>query len=208
MWPLIQTPLACKSVTSVLIENCLARIIGAAVRRAACPRLFMPDFSFPRRMALASALLLPITVFAQSAAPVAVQDAWARVTVAGQQAGGVFMRMQATEPLRLVGGSSPVAGAVEIHEMKLEGDVMRMRPLRELALPAGKAVELRPGGLHVMLQDLKAPLLAGSQVPLTLVFRDARGAERKLELQVPVSLRPPGPAGGMRHDAHGPMHKH
>ncbi len=168
----------------------------------------MFEFSFPRRMALASALLLPITSFAQGAAPVVVQDAWARVSVVGQQAGGVFMRLQATEPLRLVGGSTPAAGQVEIHEMKLEGDVMRMRQLRELALPTGKAVELRPGGLHMMLQDLKAPLLAGSQVPLTLVFRDARGAERKLEVQVPVALRAPGPAGGMRSDTPEPMHKH
>ena len=167
----------------------------------------MFDFSFPRRMALASALLLPITSFSQGAAPVAVQDAWARVSVTGQQATGAFMRIQASEPLRLVGASTPVAGEVEIHEMKLEGDVMRMRPLRELALPAGKAVELRPGGLHMMLQDLKAPLVAGTSVPLTLVFRDARGAERKLEVQVPVSLRAPGPAGGLRSDAPEPMHK-
>lgn len=167
----------------------------------------MIDFSLPRRMALATALLLPLTSFAQGAAPVQVQDAWARVSVAGQQATGAFMRLQASEPLRLVGASSPVAGEVEIHEMKLEGDVMRMRPLRELALPAGKAVELRPGGLHIMLLDLKAPLVAGSSVPLTLVFRDARGAERKLEVQVAVSLRAPGPAGGMRGDAHAPMHK-
>ncbi len=167
----------------------------------------MFEFSFPRRMALASALLLPAASFAQGAAPVAVQDAWARVSVVGQQASGVFMRLHATEPLRLVAASTTVAGEVEIHEMKLEGDVMRMRLLRELVLPAGKAVELRPGGLHMMLQDLKAPLAAGSRVPLTLVFLDARGAERRLEVQVPVSLRAPGPAGGMRNDAHEPIHK-
>jgi copper(I)-binding protein len=158
----------------------------------------MFEFSFPRQIALASMLLVPAISFAQGKVPVQVHDAWARVSVTGQQSTGAFMRLQAAEPLRLVGGSSPVAGEVEIHEMKLEGDVMRMRPVRELELPAGKPVELRPGGLHMMLQDLKAPLVAGSRVPLTLVFRDARGAEHKLDLQVPVSMRAPAPAGGAR----------
>jgi len=131
-------------------------------------------------------------------APVKVTDAWARVSVAGQSASGAFMRLQASEPLSLVGGRSPAAGHVEVHEMRMDGDVMRMRALSALQLPAGKSVELRPGGLHVMLMDLKAPLAAGSTVPLTLVFRDARGGERSLALQVPVLAHAPGAAGGMR----------
>jgi len=90
-----------------------------------------------------------------------------------------------------------------VHEMKMEGDVMKMRAVPALDLPAGKAVDLKPGGFHVMLMDLKAPLAKGSTVPLTLVFKDAKGAESKLQLQVPVAAQAPGaPAGhgaGMQH---------
>jgi periplasmic copper chaperone A len=151
-------------------------------------------------------------VFAQPPAlpaPVLVSDAWARVSVPGQTASGAFMRLQAAEPLSLVGGRSPAAGHVEVHEMRMDGDVMRMRALPALELPAGRPVELGPGGLHVMLMDLKAPLAAGSTVPLTLVFRDARGAERSLDLQVPVLARAPA-GGGMRvAPAHGHgTHRH
>jgi periplasmic copper chaperone A len=143
-------------------------------------------------------------------APVQVTGAWARVSVAGQNASGAFMRLEAAEPLALVGGRSPVAGRVEVHEMRMDGDVMRMRALPRLDLPAGKAVELRPGGLHLMLTDLAAPLAAGSTIAVTLLFRDARGAERGLELQLPVSAQAPGAAGGMRvapHQGHG-AHRH
>ncbi len=154
-----------------------------------------------RRPALVLALaLLAGPSFAQSPAtvPVQVQDAWARVSVPGQNASGAFMRLQSSEPLSLVGGHSPAAGHVEVHEMRMDGDVMRMRALPALELPAGKPVALRPGGLHLMLMDLKAPLTAGSTLPLTLVFRDARGAERTLELQVPVAAQAPGAAGAAR----------
>ncbi|AEG94756.1 copper chaperone PCu(A)C [Ramlibacter tataouinensis] len=129
---------------------------------------------------------------------VQVDGAWARTSVQGQRGSGAFMRLTAREPLTLVGASSPAAGVTEVHEMKLEGDVMRMRAIPALELPAGRPVELRPGGYHLMLLDLKAPLQQGTTVPISLVFRDAKGAERKLDLQVPVSARAPSPAGGMR----------
>jgi hypothetical protein len=95
--------------------------------------------------------------------------------------------------------------------MKMEGDVMRMRALDGLDLPAGQTVELKPGGLHLMFQQLKAPLQEGTQVPVTLVFQDAQGAESRLHLQVPVQrMAPKGgeaaghgghamPAGGHQH---------
>ena len=161
------------------------------------------------RLALAPlALLCAAAALAQSTAPlVQVEDAWARASVAGQKASGAFMRLTAREPLSLVGGSSPVAGAVEVHEMKLDGDVMRMRALPSLDLPAGKAVEFKPGGYHLMLQDLKAPLQRDTQVPVTLLLREAQGAERKLELQLPVRAAAPsaGSATKMDHSHH---HKH
>ena len=85
----------------------------------------------------------------------------------------------------------PQAGVVEIHEMAMDGNVMKMRALANgLELPAGKTVELKPGGYHVMMMDLKAALPKDSTVPLTLVFKDAKGAESRLELKVPVATAP------------------
>ena len=113
---------------------------------------------------LASALLTGV-VQAQGHAPVAVEGAWARASVPGQMASGAFMRLTSPEATRLVRAESPVAGVVEVHEMKMEGDIMKMRALPGLDLPAGQAVELKPGGYHVMLMDLKAPLAKGAWRP-------------------------------------------
>jgi len=118
---------------------------------------------------------------------VKVEGAWARASVQGQKATGAFMVLTSPEGARLVGASTPAANVAEVHEMVMEGDVMKMRAVSGgLELPAGKPVELKPGGYHIMLIDLKAPLVAGGTVPLTLVLRDAKGAEVKQELQVPV----------------------
>ena len=144
-------------------------------------------------------------LFAQaaSAQTVDVQGAWARATVPGQKATGAFMKLTSKDGTKLVSVSTPAAGVSEVHEMKMDGDVMKMRAVPSLELPAGKAVELKPGGYHVMLMDLKAPLAKGATVPLTLVFKDAQGAESQMQLQVPVSVQAPGAAGahgmGMKH---------
>ena len=117
-----------------------------------------------------------------------VKDAWVRTSVPGQQATGAFMKITARDGSRLVAASSPVAGVTEVHEMKMDGGIMKMRALENgLELPAGKTVELKPGGFHVMLMDLKSALPKGGTVPLTLVFKDAKGAETKLELKLPVA---------------------
>ncbi|MES2953892.1 MAG: copper chaperone PCu(A)C [Pseudomonadota bacterium] len=147
-------------------------------------------------LALASA-------FAQ-AQTLEVKDAWVRTAVPGQSGTGAFMAITAKDGAKLVGASSPVAGVAEVHEMKMEGDVMRMRAVPALDLPAGKTVQLKPGGYHVMLMELKQALPKGSTVPLTLTFRDARGQERKLELKLPVAATAPGAAmpghaGGHKH---------
>jgi copper(I)-binding protein len=139
--------------------------------------------------------------FAQGAAPVAVEGAWARSTVPGQDSSGAYMTLTAREPLTLVGASTPAAGIVEIHEMKMEGDVMKMRAAETLALAPGKPLKLGPGGYHLMLMDLKAPFRAGTQIALTLRFRDARGAERQLPVSVPVTAGAPAPM-------HMPSHTH
>ena len=148
---------------------------------------------------------LASTSWAQ-AQTVEVQNAWARATVQGQKASGAFMTLTAQTPGRLVSVSSPVAGVAEVHEMKMEGDVMKMRALTNgLELPAGKPVEFKPGGYHVMLMDLKLPLQKDTTIPVTLVFKDAKGVETKKELKLPVSQT--APAGAAAAPAHG-AHKH
>ena len=131
---------------------------------------------------------------------VEVKDAWVRTSVQGQMATGAFMKITARENTRLVSVSRPVAGVAEVHEMKMDGDIMKMRAVvGGLDLPAGKAVALTPGGYHVMLMDLKAALPKDSTVPLTLVFKDARGVESRLELKLPVATAAPAGAGDAAH---------
>ena len=159
-----------------------------------------------RTTALLATLAASATAFAQAAA-VQVEGAWARASVPGQKATGAFMRLTAPQGARLVRAESPAAGLAEVHEMKMEGDIMKMRAVPALELPAGKTVELKPGGYHVMLLDLKAPLPKDSTVPLTLVFQDAKGAESRLDLTVPVGTAAPGASGAAQgHGEH--QHKH
>ena len=140
-------------------------------------------------------------------ADVVVKDAWVRTTVPGQKGTGAFMSLTAKSDLRLVGVSSPVAGVAEVHEMTMSGDVMHMRAVSGVDLPAGKAVALQPGGFHVMLLDLKTALPKNATVPLTLLFKDAKGVESKDELTVPVATTAPNAApGGAAMPAN--QHKH
>ena len=140
------------------------------------------------------ALAALMAAFASASAvaqSIEVKDPWVRAAVPGQTGTGAFMKITAKDGSRLVSASSPVAGVTEVHEMKMEGNIMKMRALESgLELPAGKTVELKPGGYHVMLMDLKGPLAKDSTVPLTLVFKDAKGAESRIELKVPVSTAP------------------
>jgi periplasmic copper chaperone A len=140
-----------------------------------------------------SALACSGTLAKDNAEQVLVKDAWVRTSVQGQKATGAFMTLTAKDGAKLISASTPVAGVAEVHEMKMDGDIMRMRAVTGgLDLPAGKSVELKPGGYHVMLMDLKAALPKDSTVPLTLVFKDAKGLESKLELKVPVATMAPG----------------
>lgn len=158
---------------------------------------------------IASLLALTSSAWAQApAANVEVKDAWVRATVAQQKATGAFMQLTAKVDTRLVAVKSPVAGVVEVHEMAMEKDVMKMRALTAgLSLPAGKPVELKPGSYHVMLMDLKGPVKAGDVVPVTLVFEGQDGKRETLEVK--ATARPLGGAGGAAPAAadHG-KHKH
>jgi periplasmic copper chaperone A len=127
------------------------------------------------------------------AAQVRVDGAWARPTVPGQQAGGGYLALTSPVADRLVGGSTTAAQRLELHTMSMQGDVMQMRQIEAIELPAGRKVELKPGGLHVMFIGLAKPLTLGSKVPVTLRFEKA--GEVKVEFE--VAQRPV--AGEHRH---------
>ncbi len=146
---------------------------------------------------VASSLLLLATA-GTALAQVTVVDPWVRATVAAQKASGAFMTLTAARDARLVEARSPVAGVVEIHEMAMEQNVMRMRAVPGLDLPAGKAVELKPGGYHVMLLDLKKTLAAGETVPITLTFVGKDGRKTTQDVQAPVRALT-APAGMPHH---------
>ena len=134
---------------------------------------------------VATALLALSATLAQ--AQTTVKDAWVRGTVPQQKATGLFASITSPAGGKLVSGSSPAAGVVEVHEMSMDGNVMKMRAVAGgLDLPAGKTVELKPGGYHVMLMDLKQQLKEGDSVPVTLVFEGKDGRKESVELKTPV----------------------
>ena len=158
------------------------------------------------RTALCATLVALSLTSIASAQNVEVKDAWARATVQGQKATGAFMTLTSKTTAKLVGATSSVAGVTEVHEMKMDNGVMKMKAVEGgLELPAGKATSLKPGGYHVMLMDLKLPLQKDTTIPLTLVFKDAKGVESKMELKVPVSQTAPGGGTGMGGHQHGDM---
>lgn len=123
------------------------------------------------------------TAFAQAGA-IKVEKPYARATAPGAAVGGGYATIVngGTSADRLVGASSPAAARMEVHEMKMEGSVMKMREVKGIDLPAGGKVELKPGGYHLMFMELKQPLKEGSKVPVTLKFEKA--GEVKVELDV------------------------
>ena len=167
-------------------------------RLAALPPLSaLSAFSAPL---LAAALF---TLAGGAHAQVTVSNAWVRATVPGQQATGMFGTFTAKQDSTLVGASSPVAHTVEVHEMKMEGDVMRMRQLEDgLEVPAGGQVVLKPGSFDVMLMDLKQSLKAGDTVPLTLTFASAGTLETELVVK-PAGAMAPGMDHGEKGKPHG-----
>ena len=153
---------------------------------------------------IATSILLTSFAAAQS---VTISNPWVRATVQGQKATGAFMTVTSKENAKLVSVSSPVAGIVEIHEMKMDKDVMKMAALPNgLDLPAGKPVDLKPGSYHIMLMDLKLPLNKDVSVPLTLTIQDVAGKKSQQTVQVPVSTSPPAVQGMGMHQ--GGEHKH
>jgi copper(I)-binding protein len=130
-----------------------------------------------------AAMLLLVSLFATPTlaheyklGPIEVRHPWSRATPATAPSAGGFLTVvnKGDGPDRLVAVQSPAADQVQIHDMKMDGNVMRMRELDNgLAVPAGQTVELKPGGYHVMFIGLKAPFAKGQKVPATLVFEKA-----------------------------------
>jgi copper(I)-binding protein len=166
----------------------------------------LEGFVMIRHFSIALVTTLSLCAGLAQAQTVEVSDAYARATVTGQKASGAFMTLRSAAATQLVGASSPVAGSVQVHEMKMDGDVMKMRETSALDLPAGQPVELKPGGYHIMLMDLKGPLQADQKIAMTLTFKNAAGQTSKQQLQVPVRAMGGSGASGMGHDHSGMKH--
>jgi hypothetical protein len=126
-----------------------------------------------------------------------ISQEWARATPAGAKTGGGFLTIEnkGSAPDKLVGVSADVAGKVEVHEMTVDGGVMKMRPVEGgLTIDPGKTVKLAPGGYHLMMMDLKSPLKKGDKLPVTLQFEKAGKVQVTLDVQ---GVGAPGPSGNM-----------
>ena len=130
-------------------------------------------------------LFLAAAVFASAAAhaQVTVDKAWIRTTVAQQTTTAAYLTITSAQGGKLVSASSPAAASVDVHEMKMDGDLMKMRAADTLTLPAGQPVEFKPNGLHIMLTGLKAPVKAGDVVPIRLVVEDAKGKRETVDVK-------------------------
>jgi copper(I)-binding protein len=143
---------------------------------------------------LASAASLPVC-----AANVSVTDAWARATMPGQKVSGAYLQIRSDADARLISASSPAVPRVELHEMKMDGDVMRMREVEAIELPKGKTVSLEPGGFHIMLMNLPKPIAAGEVIPLVLTVES--GGKRQA-VEVKAEARAPGGSPMSNHMHH------
>lgn len=136
---------------------------------------------------------------------IAVQNAWVRPTVGEQDATGAYLTITTQEPLTLVGVATPAAEIAEVHEMKMDGDIMRMRMAERIEIKSGEALELKPGGYHLMLMALTAPIEAGQEIELSLQFEKADGSK----IEMPVKAVAGQNAAGDHHShGDGGDHKH
>ena len=152
--------------------------------------MFKPRLLFP-------ALLLLASVAAAQTGPVEVKNAWARATPGKAETGAAYLTIETAASDRLTGASTPVAAKAELHEMTMQGGVMKMRELGALDLPAGHAVALKPGAAHIMLMGLKQPLRAGESFPLTLDFEKAGKREVTVTIEKAGAMAPEHAGGGM-----------
>lgn len=151
---------------------------------------------FKHLLALGAAVTLSQAAFAQ----VTVSDAWVRATVPAQKSAGAFLTLQSVKAARLVGASSPATGTVEMHQMEMSGQTMKMHAVEAIDLPAGAKVNLAQAGYHLMFLDLKQQLKDGDTVPVTLTVEDSARKRENVVVNVPV--KPIGytaPGGAHQH---------
>ena len=159
---------------------------------------FMPSI---RSQAIALLILNTICTTHASAQQIKVGDlvldhAWARATPGGAKVGGGYLTIEnkGASPDKLIGGSSPAAGKIELHQMAMNNGVMTMRPVNGgLPIPPGQSITLAPGGYHIMMMELKSPLKKGDTVPLTLKFEKAGEVKVTFEIE---GIGAMGPASG------------
>lgn len=159
--------------------------------------------SLYRMGGLLAALLLSVNVYAGE---LSAEGAWSRATAPGQDAAMVDLSITSKQAATLVGVSSPACKAAELHSMTHEGGVMKMREVKEIALPAGKRVGLGESGYHLMLLGLKAPLKEGDAVPLTLSVRFAD--KRTVKVEVKAAVKPLTEARAASQDGGHMHHQH
>lgn len=150
-----------------------------------------------RSLALATSLMGTAAL-----AQTTVTDGWVRGMVAPQRATGAFLKITSPQGGKIVAVSSPVARTSEVHEMVMQGNVMAMRAIESLELPAGKTVELKPGGHHLMLMGIEQPLQPGTTVPVTLTVEGKDGKRETVELKLPVKAAAAAPAAQHEHAKH------
>ena len=143
-----------------------------------------------RRIALLGIFLVSRGALAAGADDVAVSGAWARATVPGQPVAAAYLDILSRQGATLIGVRSDAAGAVQVHSMREDGGVMRMREVERLELPAGQTVRLAPSGTHLMLLDLKRPLRSGDSITLDLTLVDKAGRSRTVHTVAPVRAGP------------------
>jgi copper(I)-binding protein len=141
------------------------------------------------RRVLPFLLALTLTHMAHAAENVRVKDAWVRLPPPGAKIVGAYLTLEAKQPMTLTGAKSPAAGSVELHTMSMNNGVMQMRQIPSIALEPGKPVKLEPGGLHLMLIELKKPLKAGDIVQIDLDLSPRKG--KRETLRVPAVVRAP-----------------
>ena len=132
---------------------------------------------------LLAALLLSAGVYAGD---IQIEGAWVRATAPGQEEASLDFSITSKQPSVLLGVSSTVSGAVEMHSMTHEKGMMKMRQVESIEIPAGKRVNLGEGGYHLMLAGLKAPLKAGENIPLTLTIKESNNRTVKIEARAEV----------------------
>ena len=150
-----------------------------------------------RLFAIGTALAATLATALAQTGQVEITNAWARATPGGASTGAAYLTIVSPVADRLVSVSSPVAKSVQLHTMTMEGSVMKMRPVAGVDLPAGKTVALKPGGLHIMLTGLTAPLKAGQSFPLTLSFQHAGTREVTVAVAKVGAMGPAAAKGSM-----------